>query len=116
MQKYRIKSLYDNNFVRAMEGSTNFTKIMIWMLTCVSILKYAENVKACFSAKSISLKEVLSAHLGDKYADYIMAYYKMKQAYFMRPDGSYKEYKNIEKKWFLEDAEFTFSHNNMEIK
>jgi len=101
---------------RCAEGSVNSTKILIWMLTCASILKYAENVKTCLTAKSITLREVLLENLGEKYTNYIMEYYKMRYETFFNKDGSYKNYKTVESKWFDDDPNFNFKHNNMEIK
>lgn len=101
---------------RAEPGSTNFCKIMIWMLTCASILKYAENVKTCLTIKSVTLKEVLTEHLGDKYASYIMEYYMMRYNVFFNKDGGYKNYKIVEDKWFKDDPQFNFQTLNMEIK
>lgn len=101
---------------RAEPGSTNFTKVIIWMLTCASILKYAEDVKRCLTVKSVTLKEVLVENLGDEYANYIMEYYKLRHEYFFDKNGQYRNYKAVEAKWFNEDPQFSFQHNNMEIK
>lgn len=101
---------------RAEPGTTNFTKTMIWMLTCASILRYAEDVKTVLTKDSITLKEVLTENLGEDYANYIMSYYEMRRNYFFNKDNSYKNYKIVEKKWFDEDPEFSFENNNMQIK
>lgn len=101
---------------RAEPGSTNFTKVMIWMLTCASILKYAEDVKKCLTIKNVTLREVLQENLGEKYTEYIMAYYKMRNETFFDRNNAYKNYKTVEEKWFTTDPEFTFIHDNMEIK
>lgn len=101
---------------RAMEGSVNSTKILIWLLTCASILRYAENTKACLSSGKVTLKEVLASNVGDKYADYIMEYYKHRESVFFKSDGTYRDHKSTEARWFNQDSEFKFEHNNMEIK
>lgn len=99
-----------------MEGTTSFTKTMIWMLTSASILKYSEDVKRCFTAKSLTLREVLLENLGEKYTDYIMAYYNMRHKYFFDSGGTYRDYKRVEKVWFAEDENFKFEVDGFSIK
>lgn len=101
---------------RAEPGSTSFTKVMIWMLTCASILRYAEDVKRCFTTKTLTLEEVLVENLGEKYVKYIMAYYNMRYDYFFDKGGNYRDFKRFEKNWFVEDANFSFEFDNFSIK
>jgi hypothetical protein len=101
---------------RAEPGSTSFTKTMIWMLTCASILRYSEDVKRCFTTKSLTLKEVLLENLGEKYTEYIMEYYNMRYKYFFDSSGGYRDYKKVEKVWFAEDPDFNFEVGNFSIK
>jgi hypothetical protein len=87
------------------------------MLTCVSILRYAENIEDCLESKSITLEKVLKDHLGPAYTEYIMSYYKARSRVFGTESGSYNtNYKTIEKRWFKEDDDYSFKGSNIEIK
>lgn len=103
---------------RCHEGSTNYTKCIIWLLTCASILRYAENnMKECLSPDPIKLEDILLDNLGSKYTNYIMAYYEMRKNTFFTQSGTYRtDYKSVEKKWFDSDEKFSFEHNDFEIK
>ena len=97
-------------------GTTSWTKTAIWIMVCASILRYAEDIKRCFTAKSVTLKEVLIENLGEKYADYIMAYMKMRHGFFFNSSEGYREYKSTERDWFNQDYDFTFEHEGVTIK
>jgi hypothetical protein len=101
---------------RLMEGSTNSTKILCWMLICSSILKYAENIKRGLETKILTLKDILEDQLPEKYSKYIMEYLALRHTIFFNENNEYKSYKAIEKVFFSKDNEFKFVHNNFEIK
>lgn len=101
---------------RCHEGSTNITKSLVWLFVSASILRYAENIKEVFEAKTITLKEVLEDNLPKAYVNYIMAYMKVRHETFFRNDGEYRAYNNVEKVWFADDIKFKFEYENMEIK
>lgn len=100
---------------RCMEGTFNFTKAVIWLLTCASILKYAENIKECLSEPVITLEQVLLDNLGKDMTDYFMAYYTMRNNTFFTGTSYKSDYKGVEAAWFKKDAEFKFKHNNIQI-
>lgn len=102
---------------RCHEGTTNSTKCLIWLLTCASILKYADNIKDCFKKPKITLKEVLLFNLGPELSNYIISYFEMRRGLFFESTGEYKSnYKSIENNWFSNDSDFTFKKGNIEIK
>lgn len=99
---------------RPHEATLNFEKSIMWMLICVSILKYAENIKHCIIAKKITLKEVLEAYLPKKVSEHILGYCEHRFTQFHRTDGSYRSnWEDIETKWIIEDKSFKF--NNISI-
>lgn len=100
---------------RCMEGTTNFTKTAIWLLTCASILRYAEDTRSCFTKTSITLEEILQDHLGKELAEYCMEYYKARNRAFFVGGGYKSGFASVEKKWFKDDEDFTFKHNNIEL-
>lgn len=102
---------------RSMEGSTNPTKILVWLIICASILKYAEDIKRGLLIRSLTLKEILLENVGDKYTNYIMQYLDIKNKTFFESNGLYKgNWKGIEKTWFSQDSTFNFKQDNIEIK
>lgn len=117
---FNFLNLFFNNIgtieSRCHEGSTNVTKCLVWLFVSASILRYAENIKEVFEAKSITLEKVLEDNLPSPYVSYIMAYMKIRHETFFRNDGGYRAHANVEKAWFSDDNEFRFEHENMEIK
>lgn len=110
MQKFGIKSPNDNNIVRIHEGTTNFDKIFMYLLTCVAILKYAENFEKTLSKEKITLKEIVESHFPIAMASRIMYYWNMRHNTFCNNDGGFKSaWKIIEQSWFEQDKNFNFS-------
>ncbi len=101
---------------RIMEGSTNSTKILSWMIICASILRYAEDIKRGLSNTKLTLEEILKAQLPEKYSTYLMEYMKSRRKVFFNDAGEYKSWKSVEQVWFSKDSEYKFIHNNFEIK
>jgi len=101
---------------RQMEGSTNSTKVLIWFVTCASVLKYAEDIKRGLSIKKLTLKDILIDNIDEEYADYIMEYFKLRNKQFFNGDSYKGNYKSIENEWFKNDSEFNFKLGNIEIK
>lgn len=102
---------------RMHEGSTNSTKCLIWLCICSSILKYAEDIKRGLATSRLTIKEILEENVDPVHVTYIMAYLEHRKNAFFTSAGSYKtNYKVAESKWFSEDPEFTFKHNNIEIR
>lgn len=100
---------------RQMEGSTNSTKILNWMLVCACILNYAEDINKCFILEKITLKEILRKSLSENWTNYLMEYMDYRNRYFF-DKGAYKDWKPTEDKWFKNDSDFSFKNINMEIK
>lgn len=100
---------------RAMEGSTNSTKVLNWMLICASILNYAEDISKCFTLEKVTLKEILKKSLSESWTNYIMEYMDLRNRTFFS-GSSYRDWKPTENKWFKEDSEFSFKNLNAEIK
>lgn len=102
---------------RIHEGTLNSTKCIVWLLTVASILIYAENVQECFVADSIRLRDILSKNLSQSYTEYIMAYFESRKSIFRTSNGAFRENAiALEKKWFNDDADYSFNHLKMEIK
>jgi hypothetical protein len=98
---------------RCHESTTNATKALIWLLTCASILRFAEDIDKVFRTNTLSLKEILVDKLPCDMAAYIMEYFNKRNNIFYNNNGSYKEkWDNIEKNWFAGDPNFTFESSN----
>lgn len=102
---------------RIHEGSTNFTKVGCWMIICASILKFAEDVKLCMKPGKVNLADILKATgCSESLASYILEYMNLRHNTFYTNSGSYREgFKNIENKWFKDDPNFEFVHNNSQL-
>jgi hypothetical protein len=100
---------------RIHEATTNFTKVMCFMLLCVSIMKYAESTKVALSKKSLSIQEVLKNYLPQELADYVYEYLKARKSTFMNANGSFKQdYTSIENKWLAADANYVFKNTEID--
>ena len=93
---------------RCHEGTLNKTKTVNWFITCLAILKYAENIKSVFSANTLNLSDVLNDSLGKEKSKYLMSYFKSRRETFFATSGYKRNITEIEKKWFLEDNNYTF--------
>jgi hypothetical protein len=103
-------NLYFNNTgtieFRPHESTLSADKALMWLAVCASIIRYAENTKKCLTAKSLTLKEVLSGFVNSKELDKIMTYLKFRHDTFFDAKGAYRDYKSVEAKWFKEDPNF----------
>ena len=98
---------------RCHESTTNATKAICWLLICLAILNYAENVKEVFLAKTISIHQVLSDSYDKELVYYLLEYLKMRNSVFFTATGQYRQnFKNIEANWFLNDPTFAFESTN----
>ncbi len=97
------------------EATLNFEKTIMWMLTCVSILKYAENAKLCLLDKKVTVSEVLHSHLPAPLADHVMAYYQQRKEVFRDSAGRYnKNWDSIENDWIMRDKDYKFNKTSIE--
>lgn len=95
---------------RIHEATTNFDKILMYLLTCVAILKYAENFEKTLSNDKITLKQMVEDHYPADIASRIMYYWDMRHTTFCTTEGGFKSgWKNVEQTWFNNDKTFNFS-------
>lgn len=93
---------------RICEATFNFDKILIFLLTCVAILKYAENYSITLSEQPITLKEILKDHFPDDLANQIMNYWTKRKLIYGNSDGTFKvDWKGIEGGMMINDKNFT---------
>lgn len=98
--------------MRIHEATVNFDKILIYLLTCVAILKYAENFDKTLKNKPITVSDVVETYFSSdpELASQIMRYWKMRKDLFCDFTGNFNpKWKTIEAKWFEEDKKFDFS-------
>lgn len=101
---------------RCHESTTSPTKAIIWLLTCVAMLNYAEHINLVFKAANITLRSVLEMSFDRELVDYIMSYMKLRRETFFTASGAYRQnYANIEGNWFAQDPKFTFESKNYKL-
>lgn len=100
---------------RPHEATFSYERTLIWMLTCSAILQYANDIKQCLTASSITLNEVLTSTLPKKVADHIMKYYMERKKTFKEPSGKWrKDFTTVENNWLESDKNYKF--NNISIE
>lgn len=93
---------------RIHETTANFDKLLIYMLTCVAILKYAENFKSVFT-ETVTLKDIIDDYFPETAAKQIMDYWQTRRSTFCNSnDKTFKSrWKDIENAYYNADSKFS---------
>lgn len=94
--------------MRIHEASTNFDKILFYMLTSVAILKYAENFNKTLSEENITMNTIIREEFDKELADQIMNYLNIRQNLFCNLTGGFKSsWKGVEQGWMDNDKTYS---------
>lgn len=93
--------------MRVCEATTNFDKILKYMLICVAILKYAENFKNVFSANGVTMENVIRDHYPEEISKQLINYLLERKNLFCNTNGGFKsQWKNVEAELFENDKTY----------
>lgn len=93
--------------MRIHEATTNFDKILHYMLLCVAILKYAEKFSLVFSTNKTTIKEILEDYYPKELSSQLLEYYEGRKETFCNSTGGFKSgWKVLEEKLFNDDKNY----------
>lgn len=91
---------------RIHEASTNYDKILAWLLICCAITTYAEKTKRCLCLTSLNILDIIIEYFDNKMASVLIEYLKERRNLFYSESSGWHDYAIPEAKWLERDNKY----------